>query len=149
MASYQLFITQYDRGLGSNRRPLPFHMEICLLTGGYGATRIATVYHIVGSTSGYFFQKQEGVHFTSSAHYRGKLPIGVVAASQVTKMEALFGQVEIVNNDPRWNCQNWVFSAVRKLVGYGFPINGFAALADMQAAMGAAWDDWESGATSD
>ncbi|EMD39012.1 hypothetical protein CERSUDRAFT_93051 [Gelatoporia subvermispora B] len=124
-------------------------MELCLLTGVHGTTRVGTVFHIVGSTSGFGYQRQDNVHFTSPAQYRGKLFLGSVAASQVAKMESLFRQVEIFNNDARWNCQNWVFAAVRKLVGYGFPVRAFANLGDMQAAMAAAWDDWESGTTSD
>ncbi|OCH96388.1 hypothetical protein OBBRIDRAFT_236972 [Obba rivulosa] len=149
MAAYQLFISQYERGLGSNKNPLPFHMEMCLITGGSGASRLATVYHIIGSTSGYSFQKEDGKRFIACPQYRGKLPIGTIAANQITRLETLFRQVEIINNDTRWNCQNWVFCAARKLVGHGFPVKGFTSLADLQFAMAAVLDDWESGDTSD
>ncbi|OBZ66733.1 hypothetical protein A0H81_13192 [Grifola frondosa] len=140
-----ILVSQYNRVNAPSNAQYGFHWEICIQSG-FDKDRcpLGYVYHIVGSTASYGYQKMEGVRYTTSENWRGSFEVGRIKEQDLPAIERNLSQVQILKDDPNWNCQNWVIAALRKLTAQGF-INAHYSMEALQHQMNILNEQWEQG----
>ncbi|EGO00993.1 hypothetical protein SERLA73DRAFT_179011 [Serpula lacrymans var. lacrymans S7.3] len=73
----------------------------------------AMVYQITGSASDYSLKAPESVTLKAGeGGYLGKVPVGRVDQERLHQFSATLANVNIVQNDAAWDCQNWVMEGL-------------------------------------
>jgi hypothetical protein len=73
----------------------------------------AHVFEIIGNTNTYEYVPRPVARFSSSNKLRGGCQIGVIRRDLIGWLEDRLQQVQIIRNNPQWDCQDWVMEAIR------------------------------------
>lgn len=149
---YRVYVAQYQRGEDSNRNTLPYHWQICIRTGkGQGPTgrSSGTVFHIIGSHNGWGYERKDNITYSATQNWAGAHFVGTVPKDRIGDIDQVLRTVPLVPNRMDWNCQNWVFSALKALKQKGYQISCPATQADLTLAMTEAYSQWNAGQDSD
>jgi hypothetical protein len=94
------------------------HWSIVILTDPGSASGVA--YQITGSTTTYEVKEPEEVRLLQSKSFMGCVEVGSMKkghafGTERTSAESIIRETEVVKGNIRWNCQNWVVAALRRL----------------------------------
>lgn len=117
-----LHVTQTWRGRGADNQILPLHWAITFRTGGTDDQPTGTIYNAAGNIDTYCYERLTDAPIKTHM-WRGALAVGTVPKDRLPAMEQLLAQTPVVRHDPKWNCQNWVWTSLRELRQSGFGIN--------------------------
>ncbi|CCM00935.1 uncharacterized protein FIBRA_02982 [Fibroporia radiculosa] len=141
---YTLQVTQSWRGKDAYGNIFPLHWALTIRTSGSDARPIGKIYNAAGNIDTFFYETLSDAPLTNS-NWRGDLKVGNIPADALPAMERILeGEVPVVRNNYNWNCQNWVWSALRRLRQKGFnisPTTWDSLVSDMNSLL----DAWESG----
>ncbi|TFY66896.1 hypothetical protein EVG20_g4197 [Dentipellis fragilis] len=142
---YEVQVTQLWRGRDSRGHILPLHWEITLCTSGTYRNPKGNVYQLIGGTDSFTFDRQANKSIRASQNWRGTFAVGYIPKHKLRGVEYILSNVPITRHDPAWNCQNWVWEALRKLKILGFEIHADLTWTGLQNEMADLLEAWETG----
>ncbi|KAH9897644.1 hypothetical protein C8Q73DRAFT_787901 [Cubamyces lactineus] len=104
-----LAIAQYDR------RGFPQGYEHWSLVAAVPTKEEAYIFDVVGNTDTFTYQTKAKVRLLRSSSLCGGYVVGEVDETYVDWLKDHLATIPVVRNDPTWNCQVWVISAIREL----------------------------------
>ncbi|KAH9835646.1 uncharacterized protein C8Q71DRAFT_89583 [Rhodofomes roseus] len=140
---YVLKITQSWRGKDSTGKVLPLHWAITVKTDGTEGDPTGNIYNAAGNIDTFSYEVIHDVPLTN-ANWRGDLPVATINKEDLPKVEEIFADVPTVRHDYKWNCQNWVWAALRELRSNGFTIRTLT-WDSLRANMDDLLEAWENG----
>lgn len=142
---YTLQVTQLWRGRDSRGQILPLHWEISVQISGTNRDPRGNVYQIIGGTDSFVYDKQPNKGIQASQNWRGTFTVGSIPRRKLVGVERILSSLPITRHNPDWNCQNWVWEALRKLKGLGFDINPNLTWMGLRNEMADLLEAWETG----
>ncbi|KAG0707084.1 hypothetical protein DFH29DRAFT_1066511 [Suillus ampliporus] len=136
---YNVEVVQFWRGRNERGLYNPLHWAIYIPTG----VGIGNTYHILGNTDTYTLEFRRHQPHANPGAWRGSYKVGRVAAHRLDQFERDLARVPIMRNDPRWNCQDWVWDALRHVRHKGFDISWEIYLGMLQVQMCSLVEAWE------
>jgi len=111
---YILNVTQSWRGKDSTGKVLPLHWALTIRTAGTGSNPYGNIYNAAGNIDTFYYEVLHDVPLTN-ANWRGDLPVGTIKKEDLSRVEEILSTVPTVRHDFKWNCQNWIWAALREL----------------------------------
>jgi len=106
MSSCPLIIAQYAI-TGHPRRTE--HWSLVALQTKYDAT----IFEIQGNYDSFKYEPHDVTKFATSQSLRGGCHIGTIAVDKIKPLQERLKAIEVVRNDPNFDCQTWVMEALR------------------------------------
>ena len=106
MSFHPLIVAQYDLQ-GHHRRTEHWSLVVMFNLND------AHVFEIIGNTDTYEYVPRPIARFSSSNKLRGGCQIGMIRRDLIGWLEVRLRQVQIIRNNPQWDCQDWVMEAIR------------------------------------
>lgn len=140
---YILQLTQSWRGKDAQGDILPLHWALTIKTAGSLEAPLGNIYNAAGNIDTFYYETIYNVPL-KNANWRGDLPVGIITRDALPLVENLFAWNEVVRRDCNWNCQNWVYTALRELRRASYDIKPLT-LDSLRSQMMDLLDAWESG----
>ncbi|EPT04239.1 hypothetical protein FOMPIDRAFT_1114313 [Fomitopsis schrenkii] len=118
---YVLKVTQSWRGKDASGKVLPLHWAITLQTAGTDKEPVGNIYNAAGTIDTFYYEVLHDVPLVN-ANWRGDLAVATIRNVDLAKVEKVFSGVPIFRHDFNWNCQNWVWTALREFRQAGFNV---------------------------
>lgn len=118
---YVLHVTQSWRGQDSLGKIMPLHWAITLQTAGTDTAPVGNIYNAAGNIDTFYYDVSHNVPLVN-ANWRGSLAVATIRKIDLAKVEKVFSRIPTFRHDFNWNCQNWVWTALRELRQAGFPV---------------------------
>ena len=152
MATYNVYMCQYSRERyhhyeGETTR----HHEIVVVTSTGKGSKKGTAFHVIGAPGSWKFEVVPETQYMNMS-YCGRLALGTIPGtkSALDGLECFLRTVPIGNNDPRFNCQRWVWDAAVRMRDYGYHVDPPATFQEYLSKMHTkAYADWNSCTDSD
>ncbi|CCM01838.1 uncharacterized protein FIBRA_03906 [Fibroporia radiculosa] len=141
---YRVYVGRFERG-----GDLPPHWEICIRYSKETGRSQGPVWHLKGSWHGWRVEIIENTFYSKPQAWTGCHFVGTIAANRIPAARQVVEETPIVANDPNWNCQNWVYTALRRLEARGYNIKAPVSFAKLTEDMAEAKRLWDSGEDSD
>lgn len=138
---YPIEVVQYWRGEYAPGRPLPLHWAIIVRTSEKRGNR----HEIVGDSETYTTQDRFDVPLYETGDWRGGHVIGYVAPVRLDDLMTHVALVPVVRHRWTWNCQNWVFDALKALHCEDLYTDVNMTLGALQTQMSFLLEAWEVG----
>ena len=112
MSTYPLVVAQ-SRIEGHPRRTEHWSLIAIMPKGN------ARVYELVGSYDSFTYKPHEVNGFGRSHDLRGGCKVGEIPADSLDWLATKLQDVQVVRNNPEFDCQNWVMNAIWLLMEMG------------------------------
>ena len=139
-----LQVTQWWRGKGAQGDILPLHWALTYKVSGSNERPLGNKYQAAGNIDTFCYEVERAVPIKHDG-WRGSLTVGRIPEDSLEDFERILSQIPVVRLDPAWNCQNWVWNALRELRHAGFSINHNLTWSGLRTEMFALLEAWELG----
>lgn len=140
---YVLKVTQSWRGQDDSGKPLPLHWAITVQTAGTDQAPVGNIYNAAGNIDTFYYEVLHDVPL-DNANWRGGLTVATIQKEDLVRVEKIFSGVPTFRHDFKWNCQNWVWAALRELRQAGFAVESLT-WESLRTNMNDLLEAWEVG----
>ncbi|KIJ19159.1 hypothetical protein PAXINDRAFT_97186 [Paxillus involutus ATCC 200175] len=138
---FPIEVVQFWRGERSPRRPYPLHWAIFVRTSpGRG-----NYYQVAGNIDTFTVDARYNVPLQNREAWRGSHVVGYVAPSHLHNLEVHLAQIPVVRHCRDWNCQNWVYDALKRLNFQELYTDVHLSMSRLQTQMCCLLEAWEIG----
>ena len=138
---FPIEVVQYWRGEYAPNRPLPLHWSIIVRT----SAQRGNCHEIVGDINTYATQDRFGIFLHERGDWRGAHVIGYVSPARLDDLLNHIALVPVIRNRWTWNCQNWVYDALKGLNDDELYTDVNMTFAALQTQMSCLLEAWEVG----
>ncbi|OCH96402.1 hypothetical protein OBBRIDRAFT_237513 [Obba rivulosa] len=145
--TYDVFVSQYWRGVAVDGRPLEMNWRLCIRTGQSRGLSIGKTYEFVGSPGRFALQVQDNSPYDACHLWRGSLHIGTIPARNLAAVDELVESIVARHDNVKsqWRLHDWMFAAVGKLHLNGYRIMQVFSPAELEDRMRQVFRGWEEG----
>ena len=138
---FPIEVVQFWRGEYRPRYPLPLHWAIIVRT----SAQRGNCHEIVGDMETYATQDRFDIPLYKGDDWRGNHVIGYVSPTRLEDLLNHIALVPVVRHRLSWNCQNWVYEALKGLKGPELYTDANMTFETLQTQMWCLLDAWEMG----
>ncbi|EMD39006.1 hypothetical protein CERSUDRAFT_93046 [Gelatoporia subvermispora B] len=145
--AYDVFVTQYCRGVSVDGRPLEMNWRLCIRMGQSQEVAIGRTYEFVGSPGRFALQVQDSSPYAACHLWRGSLHVGSIPADRLAAVDEIIEGIMTRQDGikAQWVLHHWIFAVVGKLHLNGYRIMQVISLAELEDKMRLVFKDWEKG----
>ncbi|KAG8212840.1 hypothetical protein J3R82DRAFT_11141 [Butyriboletus roseoflavus] len=136
---FPIEVVQFWRGEYRPRHPLPLHWAIIVRT----SPERGNCHEIVGDIDTYATQDRFDIPLLKGGDWRGNHVIGYVSPARLDDLLNHIALVPVVRHRFGWNCQNWVYEALKGLRDPELYTDASMSFGTLQTQMWCLLDAWE------
>lgn len=138
---YPIEIVQFWRGEYRPGQPLPLHWSIIVRT----SAKRGNSHEIVGDIDSYATQDRFDIPLQYGADWRGSHVVGYVSPARMDDLLNHIALMPVVRGRWSWNCQNWVYEALKGLKDKEMYTDVNMTFGSLQTHMMCLLEAWEVG----